>query len=115
MKGDKDKTIDDLRTKAEQLQAEKDAAEAATAEAAKAKDQAETAKTAAVAELSQAHRAEVAEIRAKLDARTDDLMQARQQAGDTQILLQKEQARSADLERQLKTALAELEALRVDK
>ena len=44
----KDKTIDDLRAKAEQLQAEKDAAEAAAAEAVKAKDQAE--KDAAAAE-----------------------------------------------------------------
>ena len=37
----KDKTIDDLRTKEEQLQAEKDAAEATAAEAVKAKNQAE--------------------------------------------------------------------------
>ena len=44
----KDKTIDDLRAKTEQLQAEKDAAEAVAAEAVKAKDQAE--KDAAAAE-----------------------------------------------------------------
>lgn len=44
----KDKTIDELRQKAEQLQAEKDAAEATAAEAVKAKDQAE--KDAAAAE-----------------------------------------------------------------
>ena len=44
----KDKTIDDLRAKAEQLQAEKDAAESVAAEAVKAKEQAE--KDAAIAE-----------------------------------------------------------------
>ena len=80
-----------------------------------ARRDAETAKTAAVAELSQAHRAEVAEIRAKLDSRTEDLMQARQQAGETQILLQKEQTKTAELERQLKAALAEIEALKAGK
>lgn len=80
-----------------------------------ARRDAETAKTAAIAELSQAHRAEVAEVRTKLDARTEDLMQARQQAGDTQILLQKEQAKTADLERQLKAALEEVEALKAGK
>lgn len=80
-----------------------------------ARRDAETAKTAAIAELSEAHRTEVANIRAKLDARTDDLMQARQQVGETQILLQKEQAKTADLERQLKSALAEIEALKSGK
>ena len=98
-----------------QISALRDELRTSKSETDAARRDAETAKTAAVAALSQAHRAEVAEIRAKLDARTNDLMQARQQAGDTQILLQKEQARSADLERQLKTALAELEALRADK
>lgn len=80
-----------------------------------ARRDAETARTVAIAELSQVHRAEVAEIRAKLDARTEDLMQARQQAGDTQILLQKEQSKTADLERQLKSALAEIETLKTGK
>lgn len=58
-----------------------------------ARRDAETAKTAAVAELSQAHRAEVAEIRAKLDARTDDLMQARQEISELKLKLQAVQAK----------------------
>ena len=71
-----------------------------------AKRDAEMAKTAAIAELSQAHRTEVAEIRAKLDSRTDDLMQTRQQAAEAQLALQQEKERIADLERRLKDALA---------
>lgn len=98
-----------------QISALQDELRASKSETDAARRDAETAKTSAIAELSQVHRTEVAEIRAKLDARTEDLMQARQQTGDTQILLQKEQSRTADLERQLKTALAELEALKTDK
>lgn len=81
-------------------------------EADNARRDAETAKTAAIAELSETHRAEVAEIRSKLDDRTDDLMQARKNNGDLQILFQKEQARTADLERQLKEALAQISDLK---
>ena len=98
-----------------QISALQDELRSSKSETDAARRDAETAKTTAIAELSQVHRTEDAEIRAKLDARTEDLMQARQQTGDTQILLQKEQSRTADLERQLKTALAELEALKTDK
>lgn len=98
-----------------QISALRDELRTSKSETDAARRDAETAKTAAIAELSQAHRTEVAEIRTKLDARTEDLMQARQQAGDTQILLQKEQTRTADLERQLKSALAEIEALKSGK
>ena len=73
---------------------------------------AETAKNAAIAELSQAHSAEITEIREKLDVRTEDLMQARKEVGDMQILLQKEQTKTADLERQLNAALAEVASLK---
>lgn len=98
-----------------QISALRDELRTSKSEADAAKRDAETAKTVAIAELSQTHKAEITEIRAKLDARTEDLIQARQQAGDTQILLQKEQTRTADLERQLKTALAEIEVLKSDK
>ena len=43
-----------------------------------AKKDAETARAAAIAELSQSHREEVAEIRKKLDERTDELMAAQE-------------------------------------
>lgn len=45
------------------------------------------------------------EIRTRLDARTDELMQSRQQAAEAQIALQQEKAKVADLERQLEDAL----------
>lgn len=57
-----------------------------------ARRDADTAKTAAIAELSETHRVELAEIRAKLDARTDDLMQARQEISELQLKLQAAQA-----------------------
>ena len=98
-----------------QISALRDELRTSKSETDAARRDAETAKTAAIADLSQTHRAEVAEIRAKLDARTEDLMQARQQVGDTRILLQKEQAKTENLERQLKTALAEIEALKSNK
>lgn len=60
-------------------------------EAAEARRDAETAKTTAIAELSESHRQELAEIRAKLDSRTDELMQARQEIGELQIQLQRNQ------------------------
>lgn len=181
----KDNMIDNLRAKAGQLKAEKDAAEVAAAEAVKAKGQAEKAAAAAekiriaaeqsaadkqviadtlaaklaeaekkaegfddlkavlsdaqearraaeqrvkdaqrdaadaakdaareaeraraAEEMAQSYREEAAEARAKLDARTEELLLARQQAADAQILMQKEQARAAGLERQLKAAPA---------
>ena len=80
-----------------------------------AKRNAETAKTSAIAELSQTHRTEIAEIRAKLDDRTEDLLQARQQAGELQILLQKEQTKTMDLERQLNDAMDEIKVLKAIK
>ena len=42
---------------------------------------------------AEAHRAEVAEIRTRLDAKTDELMQARQQAADAKIELQQEKGK----------------------
>lgn len=57
-----------------------------------ARRDADTARATAIAELSEAHRAEIAEIRAKLDARTEDLLQARQEIGSLQLKLQAAQA-----------------------
>lgn len=111
----KDQAVKELSdTMQAQLSALRDELRVSKSETDSARRDAETAKTAAIAELSQAHRAEVAEIRTKLDARTEALMQARQQSGDTQILLQKEQAKTSDLERQLKAALAEIANLKAD-
>lgn len=58
-----------------------------------------------IAELAETHRAKMEEIRTRLDARTDELMQLRQQAAEAQIALQQEKAKVADLERQLEAAL----------
>lgn len=60
-------------------------------EADNARRDAETAKTAAIAELSESHRKEIAEIRIKLDSRTEDLMQARQEINELKIQLQQKQ------------------------
>jgi DNA repair exonuclease SbcCD ATPase subunit len=73
-------------------------------EADAAKHNAETARSAAIAELSQTHKAEMDEIRAKLDARTDELIQIKQQASDCQIQLQQAQTRIKELEAQLNKA-----------
>ena len=73
-------------------------------EADAAKHNAETARSAAIAELSQTHKAEMEEIRAKLDARTDELIQIKQQASDSQIQLQQAQTRIKELEAQLNKA-----------
>ena len=70
-----------------------------------ARKDAETARTAAIAELSQAHKSEISEVRLKLDARIDDLMEATQKVGELQM-------KSADLERQLRDARLEIEALK---
>lgn len=48
----------------------------------------EVARTTAIAELSEVHRTEIAEIRNKLDARTEDLMKARQEINSLQLKLQ---------------------------
>ena len=103
---------DALHTKISALQ---DELRTSKSETDTARRDAETARTAAIAELSEAHRAEVADLRARLDDRTEELMQARQQAGEAQLSLQKEQTRTADLERQLESALAEIEALKSGK
>ena len=70
-----------------------------------ARKDAETARTAVIAELSQTHKSEISEIRAKLDARTDDLMEATQKVGELQM-------KSANLESQLRDACLEIEALK---
>lgn len=92
-------TSDILQAKITDLQ---DALRDARSDADAAKQTAEVAKATAIAELSEAHRLEVAEIRAKLDARTDELVQAQRQAAEAQLALQQERAKTADLERQLK-------------
>lgn len=83
------KVSDALR---EQISSLKDELRVSRSETDSARRDAEIAKTAAVAELSEAHRIEVSEIRAKLDGRTDDLMQARQEIGALQLRLQAAQA-----------------------
>ena len=80
---EKDRAIkavsDDAQTRITELQEE---LRLAKSEADAARREAETAKTAAIAELSQAHAVEVAGIRAKLDARVEELLQARQHIAD---------------------------------
>ena len=76
---------DILQAKISSLQ---DELRASRSETDAARRDAETAKTAAIAELSESHRAEVAEIRAKLDDRTDDLMQTRQEISELKLQLQ---------------------------
>ena len=53
-----------------------------------ARRDAETAAVTARAELSKAHHDELSELRRKLDERTDDLLQAKQQISDLQQALQ---------------------------
>ena len=89
----------------EQIAAIQDALRVSKNEADAARRDAESAKTAAIAELSQSHRNEISEIRAKLDERTEDLMQARQEISDLKMALHTEQTKVADLERQVQGKL----------
>ncbi len=75
-----------------QIDALKDELRKVQSDLAVARTAADTARTAAIAELAEAHSAELAELhakldelRAKIDARTDELMQARQEISGLQI------------------------------
>ena len=77
----------------EKITALKDELRTVKSEADAAKRDAETAKAAAIAELSESHRQELAEIREKLDNRTDELIQAQQEIGELKMRVRQEQSK----------------------